>query len=148
MALDVTKAVDAIFGASYPVKQETPRIWENSMGTFKARIGVSDGNGGAPHWVEADVDTGSTYTVLPEKLLREQAGIQPSGFRTFTLADGRRAQLPIGEARLYVEDDVATSRVVFGSDNQYLLGATTLQVFGLIADTTNHRLIPAPRLTI
>ncbi len=118
------------------------------MGTFKARIGISNGNGGTPHWVEADVDTGSTYTVLPERLLREQVGIQPTGFRTFTLADGRRARLPIGEARLYVEDDVSTSRVVFGRENQYLLGATTLQVFGLIADTTNHRLIPAPRLTI
>ena len=118
------------------------------MGTFKARIGVSDGNGGAPHWVEADVDTGSTYTVLPERLLRDQVGIQPSGFRTFTLADDRRVQFPIGEARFYAEDEEATSRVVFGRGNQYLLGATTLQELGLIADTTNHRLIPAPRLTI
>ena len=28
----------------------------------------------------------------------------------------------------------------------YLLGAVTLQSLGLIADTTHHRLIPAPEL--
>ena len=118
------------------------------MGTFKARIGVSNGNGGTPHWVEADVDTGSTYTVLPERLLRDQVGVLPTEHATFTLADGRRTRLPTGEARLHIEGRELTNRVVFGSDNQYLLGATTLQVFGLIAGTTSHRLIPAPRLTI
>ncbi len=118
------------------------------MGTFKARIGVSDGNGGEPLWVDADVDTGSTYSVLPERVLLEQVGIRHTGYRTFTLADGRRARLPIGAAQFYIEDDVAPSRVVFGEGNQYLLGATTLQEFGLIADTTNHRLVPAPTLKL
>ena len=117
------------------------------MGTFKARIGVSNGNGGVPHWVEEDVDAGSTYTVLPESLLREQLDIRHTGNGYFTLADGRRARLPIGEAKFHIEDDVATSRVVLGREGQYLLGATTLQTFGLIADTTRHRLIPAERLT-
>ena len=42
---------------------------------------------------------------------------------------------------------MATSRVVLGREGQYLPGATTLQTFGLIADTTHHRLIPAERLT-
>ena len=99
-------------------------------------------------WVEADVDTGATYTVLPDRMLREQVGVRPTERQTFTLADGSRVLLPVGEARLHVEGRERTSTVVFGSDNQYLLGATTLQVFGLIADTTDHRLIPAPRLTI
>lgn len=118
------------------------------MGIFTARMGVSDGNGGEPTWVEADVDTGATYTVLPDKMLREQVGVRPTERLTFTLADGSRVPLPVGEARLHVDGRERTSTVVFGSDNQYLLGATTLQVFGLIADTTDHRLIPAPRLTI
>ena len=118
------------------------------MGTFTARVGVSDGNGGEAVWVEADVDTGATYTVLPDRMLREQVGVRPTERETFTLADGSRVRLPVGEALLHVEGRERTSIVVFGSDNQYLLGATTLQVFGLIADTTDHRLIPAPRLTI
>ncbi len=118
------------------------------MGVFTARMGVSDGNGGEPLWVEADVDTGATYTVLPDRMLREQVGVRPTERLTFTLADGSRVLLPVGEARLHVEGRERTSTVVFGSDSQFLLGATTLQVFGLIADTTDHRLIPAPRLTI
>ena len=36
------------------------------------------------------------------------------------------------------------SPVVFGGDDVCLLGATTLEVFDLIADTTNLRLIEAP----
>ena len=55
--------------------------------------------------------------------------------------------LPVGEARLTVEGREATNRVVFGEAGQYL-SATTLQVLGLIADTTNHKLIPAPKLPI
>ena len=116
------------------------------VGTFSAKVGVNDGNGGASLWVEALVDTGATYSVLPESLLREQVGIQPTGHRRFVYADGREALLPIGEARICVEDVEATNLVVFGEENQYLLGATTLQVLGLIPDTTSHRLISAPSL--
>ncbi len=118
------------------------------MGTFKARIGVSDGNGGSAQWVEATTDTGATYTVLPESLLRIHVGIRPKRFMEFTFADGNRETLPVGEARFTAEGQDAISSVVFGKDGIYLLGATTLQELGLIADTTNHRLIPAPVLTI
>ena len=118
------------------------------MGTFAARVGVSDVNGDEPLWVEADVDTGATYTVLLDKVLRDEVGVRPSVCRTFTLADSGRIRLPIGVAQLHLEGEALPNRVVFGNDNQFLLGATTLQVFGLIADTTDHRLIPAPRLTI
>ena len=38
--------------------------------------------------------------------------------------------------------------VVFGEEGQYLLGATALQVLGLIPDTTRHKLIPAPSLPL
>ena len=118
------------------------------MGTFKTRLGVSDGNGGATQWVEALVDTGATYTVLPSSLLQGLLGVQPRVQEEFTFADGRKMLKPVGEARHHVEDREAISRVVFGDDGQYLLGATALQELGLIPDTTNHRLIPAPKLLI
>ena len=118
------------------------------MGTFEARIGVSDGNGGPTRWVDALVDTGATYAVLPDSLLREHVGVQPKEHLEFTLADGRLVLLPVGEARLTIEGREATNRVVFGEAGQYLVGATTLQVLGLIPDTTNHTLIPAPKLLI
>ena len=118
------------------------------MGTFVARIGVSDGNGGRPHWVAATVDTGATFTVLPDSLLRDVVGVEPDGHSLFTFGDGREALLPVGEAYLHVDGKQRHSTVVFGEENQYLLGATSLQGLGLITDTTNHRLIPAPKLTI
>ena len=41
-----------------------------------------------------------------------------------------------------------SSPVIFGPEDRYLLGASTLQIFDLVADTTNHRLIPTPEITL
>ena len=118
------------------------------MGAFKARLGVSDGNGGETQWVEALVDTGATYTVLPDVMLRDHVGVWPKEQQRFTFADGREMLLPVGDAMLHIDGREIPNRVVFGEKGQYLLGATTLQVFGLIADTTNHELTPAPKLPL
>ena len=118
------------------------------MGTFSVPLSVSNGNGGEPLLVDVLVDTGATFTVLPESLLRERVGIQPKEEVEFTLADGSLKTLPVGEARLSVEGREGPNPVVFGAEDQYLLGATALQVLRLIPDTTNHKLIPAPRLPI
>ena len=123
------------------------RLWEGqSMGTFSARLGVNNGNGGDTQWVEALVDTGATFTVLPASLLQSKVGVEPTAQMTFTLASGEKRSLPIGDVRLTVEDKEGPGRVVFGEEGQYLLGATTLQMLGLMPDTSNHRLIPAPLL--
>ena len=116
---------------------------EPVVGMFAARIGVSNGNGGTPTYVDATVDTGAVYTVLPANMLR-QAGIEPYGNETFEIADGTRVELPVGEARITIGEKGRTSPVVFGDSGRYLLGAITLQTLGLIPDTTNHRLIPDP----
>ena len=113
------------------------------MGSFDTRIGVSDGNGGATRWLEAFVDTGATFTVLPADVLRD-LGVAPRETREFTLADGRRANLPVGTVWIEAEGREGYSPVVFGRHGLYILGATTLQVLGLIPDTTNHRLLAAP----
>ena len=113
------------------------------MGMFQERVGVSGGNGSAPRYVDATVDTGATYTVLPADLL-QTVGVNPSWHETFVLADSRTVQLPMGEVRITIGDKGRVSPVVFGDSERYLLGATTLQLFGLIPDTTNHRLMPAP----
>ncbi len=118
------------------------------MGIFYARIGVSNGNGGGTEWVDALVDTGATYTVLPASLLRDRIGVQPVTTLLFTFANGDQERLPVGVASFRYGDTEVPSRVVFGSERQYLLGATTLQMMGLIADTTEHQLIPAPKFLI
>ena len=86
--------------------------------------------------------------MLPSALLRE-LGVEPSLEREFTLADGRKQRMGLGEIRFRIDpaegdngvDDVEerTSLVVFGPSERLLLGAVTLQTFGLIADTTHHK---------
>ena len=117
------------------------------MGTFNARVSVSDGNGGTAEWVEALVDTGATYSVLPASMLREM-GVQPKESLEFTFATGEQRLLPVGSAHFCIGDREGTSKVVFGEEGQFLLGATTLQELALIADTSRHRLVRAPQLLI
>ena len=118
------------------------------MGQIEQRLGVSNGNGGEERSVVALVDTGATYSVLPDSLLRDELGITPLRHEDFSYPDGSIVRLPIGEASLRVGDRRHMNVVVFGAEDQYLLGATTLQVLGLIPDTTHHALIPAPKLRI
>ena len=110
------------------------------MGIFYARVGVSDGNGGATEWVDALVDTGATYSVLPASMLRNRVGVRPDTHLMFTFTNGDQERLPVGEARFQYGDREGTSKVVFG--------ATTLQMLGLIADTTEHRLLTSPKFLI
>ena len=97
--------------------------------------------------VTALVDTGAVHSMLPSELLHE-LGVVPSEDREFTLADGRRQRFPMGDALFRIGLEEHYSPVIFGPDGQFLLGAVTLQVFSLIADTTHHKLIPAPVLTL
>jgi predicted aspartyl protease len=117
------------------------------MGTFTTRVGIGHHQGGDFQWIDALVDTGAVHSVMPAAMLR-RIGIQPDYERVFTYADGRKSKLSVGQARISVERKAGFSPVVFGEDERYLLGATTLQVLDLIADTSNHKLIPAPELTI
>ena len=118
------------------------------MGTFSARMGVGSRNGGGMWWVDAIVDTGAAYSVLPASILVDELGIEPEQDMQFTLADGTKRTFGVGEVLLSVEGQELVNRVVFGPDGRQLLGAASLQMFGLVADTTNHRLIPAPELTL
>ena len=115
------------------------------MGLFTYRVGFSDGNGGEVRSVEAVVDTGSTFSALPASLLKE-LGIVPHRHETFTLANDTTEELPVGDACVHVGEKRAFSPVIFGAEGQYLLGATSLQALALIADTSNHTLIPSPDL--
>ncbi len=127
------------------------------MGAFEAKVAVGRDRTGPFREVTALVDSGVTYSMLPSALLRE-LGVEPSLEREFTLADGRKQRMGLGEIRFRIDpaegdngvDDVEerTSLVVFGPPERLLLGAVTLQTFGLIADTTHHKLVPASELTL
>ena len=92
---------------------------------------------------EVLADTGATLTILPGSLL-EQLGLRPEKTLEFVLADGRELRRPVGEARVAVNGDAVTARVVFGEPGDAaLLGLAVLEELGLAVDPVNRRLVPA-----
>ena len=117
------------------------------MGIFYTDIAVGRDREGPFEPVTAMVDTGASYLMLPAKLLRKLE-VEPTVESEFTLADGSKQRLPVGDVRVRIGPRETYSPVIFGPDDRFLLGAITLQIFGLIADTTHHKLIPAPELPL
>ena len=116
------------------------------MGTFTVALQVGDLAGDRFIDVEALVDTGSTYTVLPKDLL-DQLGIEQEGQRSFELGDERIVEYPIGYSRLRLDGDATIVLVVFGPEGiAPLLGATALEHFSLAVDAIHQRLVPVPVL--
>jgi len=89
------------------------------------------------------VDTGSIYTLLPADFLAE-LGITPEKVSEFELADGREVQLGMADVAIRLNGEERIRVCIFGpSDCEPLLGADTLEGFGLMADPVNRRLVPA-----
>ena len=118
-----------------------------TVGIFFTDIAVGRDREGPFEPVSVMVDTGASYLMLPAKLLHKLE-VAPTTESEFTLADGRKQTLPIGDVRVRIGLRETYSPVIFGPDDRFLLGAVTLQIFGLIADTTHHKLIPAPELPL
>ena len=118
------------------------------MGTFHQWIEVGNPANGEFQWVNALVDTGASHSMMPESLLTQTLHLSPKEELVVRLADNSRQRYGWGEARLRVGGREMNSPVIFGPEDRYLLGASTLQNFNLVADTTNHRLIPTPEITI
>ena len=113
------------------------------MSTFTVSVGVAASGDSAFREIEAVVDTGAAYTFLPASLL-DGLGVPRARTRGFRLADGTRKEYDLGEARLRLEGRALHSPVVFAAEGVALLGATTLEIFDLIPDTTNGQLITPP----
>ena len=112
------------------------------MGIFHVRIGVANPAGGDTEQVLALVDTGATHSIMPASLL-ERLHLQPIDQKPVFLADNRREMWPVGEARISYQDKARTCMVIFGAEEQYLLGATTLENFGLMVDPVAKELVPS-----
>ena len=116
------------------------------MGRFTVALQVGDLAGREFAEVDALVDTGATYTVLPTEVL-EQLAIEREGQRRFELGDDRIVEYPIGYARIRVDDGETIVLVVFGPEGiAPLLGATALEHLSLAVDPIHQRLVPVPAL--
>ena len=91
------------------------------------------------------VDTGATHSVLPASLL---AGlhVEPQAIDRIELANGETTEWGIGVAQLGLVGLVGRGQrwpclVYFGPEDNFLLGATTLENLGLMVDPAGECLV-------
>ena len=112
-------------------------------GIFRADFTIRHKDGTQLHALNGIVDTGSSFVIVPERILDEM-GVARDEPARFGLADGSTREMSVGEVLLGLQGRTKTVQAVFGPDpRQTLLGAMALEAFGLAADAKNHRLIPA-----
>ena len=116
------------------------------MGIFFWPMEIYSTDGQRVATVQAMVDTGSSYTVLPTEILR-RLGVDSTDALDFELGDGSIVALETGEVRIRVEGRDVTGGVVFGADRTTpLMGSDILQKADLLVDPVAHRLIPRSSL--
>ena len=111
------------------------------MSTFTAPLEIASDAGERWARIEAIVDTGSTYTWVPGGVLT-RIGVRPRFKREFETADKRVVSRDIGVAMARINGEEIPTIVVFAEPGgPALLGAYTLEGFGLASDPANERLI-------
>ena len=92
------------------------------MGVFNWPIRLDSMDGQRSLEIEAMVDTGASYTIVPANLLSD-LGVSPIDKISLVLADGRPVEYGIGEAMATIDGRSIPTLVVFGEDNaRALLG--------------------------
>ena len=116
------------------------------MGTFTIPIQIGDLAGQNFVSLQALVDTGATYTSIPESTLA-QLGVEIRESRSFEVADDRIGEYSVGYASIRLEEQEIIAMVVFApEDSAPLLGATALETASLAVDPVHQRLISVPAL--
>ena len=116
------------------------------MSIFRYPLEIGDPQGVQFEQVDALVDTGATFTVIPSAVL-DRLGVEPSQRARFRLADGTIIQRPIGETQVRIEGQTIATTVVFGDDDGIaLLGVYTMERALLGVHPMGQRLIPTDAL--
>ena len=111
------------------------------VGTFRVDFTIRNRVDGRERTLNGLVDTGASYTVIPEHILDELA-IPRDEIELFSLADGSVQELAIGRAEMQLDGRIRDVYVVFGTSREkILLGAMALEAFALAADAKNRKLI-------
>ena len=119
---------------------------EPSMGQFAVDVGVSRPGGGPAARVRALVDTGATHSTFPASLM-SRLNVPAAETRRYSLGDGREVEYYYGMASIELNGRVLPCPVTFGAEDEYLLGATTLECFELMVDPIGYELVPRKLLT-
>lgn len=88
------------------------------------------------------VDSGASYTVLPDKVWKA-LGLRPKRELTFTLADGTDLPRKVSECFIRYNGLEGHTPVILGErGDQPLLGAVTLEILGLVLNPFTRTLQP------
>jgi clan AA aspartic protease len=117
------------------------------MGIFRVPLQVGNPFTGHSETVEAVVDTGAVDSVMPTSLLR-RLGIEPVRVRRYRTASGERVEYEVGWALFSAEGERCVANVVFGPEDNPLMGATTLEQLYLAVDPVDQRLVPQEGLLL
>ena len=111
------------------------------MGVFRVPIEIGDLAGTRFETIEAMVDTGASYSILPASFLHG-LGIAPYRTLPLTLADGSVREYELGHAMVRIDGDAAPTVVAFGPENMRvpLLGAHALDGLALKVNPVDGRL--------
>lgn len=88
------------------------------------------------------VDTGATWTMLPSEIV-SQLGLSTPRQRMVTLASGERISYPAGQVAIQLNGEELVTIFLAGPRGSLtLLGAVTLEEFGLAPDPVRKTLVP------
>jgi clan AA aspartic protease len=104
--------------------------------------GEVKGSGSKSVKVRFLVDSGASYTLLPEKVWRALK-LRPKRKMTFTLADGTEVEREISECHIALPQGDGHTPVILGqTGDKALLGVVTLENLGLVLNPFNRTLQP------
>jgi clan AA aspartic protease len=104
--------------------------------------GTVHGKGRKKRQLKFLVDSGASYTLLPEEVWRE-LGLKPKRKPVFILADGTEIERDVSECYIELPQGDGHSPVVLGEEgDDALLGAVTLENLGLILNPLKRKLQP------
>jgi len=96
--------------------------------------------------LDLTVDTGATYTLLPAEVV-EELGLTTPRERTVMLGSGERVRYGVGQVAIALDGEEWPTLFLAGPRGcPALLGAMTLEGFGLAPDPVNKRLVPVTGL--
>ena len=104
--------------------------------------GMLTGPAGKTANVRFLVDSGATYTLVPHDVWTA-LGLTAKRTLTFTLADGTQVPRAVSECHLTLPEGDGHTPVILGEPgDEALLGAVTLEIFGLVLHPFKRTLEP------
>ena len=121
----------------------------SAVGTFAVRATLENPNDhGTPVALDMLVDTGATWSLISSDDARI-LGVQPVEVRSVRTADGRQLDVPLAEVRFTISGRrLTTPCLIGGPEATALLGAVTLEAFGLAVDPVQKILVPVAGLLL